>query len=140
MNLAKLKDTNLRYRNLLYFYTLTTNFQKEELTIPFIITSKRLKIKQKINKDPKQPKQYQGKKFWNNQVRGLDYTTKLSQQNTYGIGTKQKYRSVEQDRKPRNKPKNLWLTNLRQSRQKHTVKTVSSISGAGKTGQLYVKE
>ena len=31
MNLVKLQDTKLIYRNLLHFYTLTTNYQKEKL-------------------------------------------------------------------------------------------------------------
>ena len=33
-----------------------------------------------------------------------DYTTKLQPSRQYGTGTKQKYRPMEQDRKPRNKP------------------------------------
>ena len=32
---------------------------------------------------------------------------------------KQKYKSMEQDRKPRNKPMYLWSTNLRQRRQEY---------------------
>ena len=44
MNLVKLQDTNLIYRNLSHFYTLTMNYQKEiKATIPFTITSKRIK-------------------------------------------------------------------------------------------------
>ena len=31
MNSVKLQDTKLKYRNLLHFYTLTTNYQKEKL-------------------------------------------------------------------------------------------------------------
>ena len=31
MNLVKLQDTKLIHRSLLYFYTLTTNYQKEKL-------------------------------------------------------------------------------------------------------------
>ena len=43
MNLAKLQDTRLIYRNL-NFYTLTTNYQREiKKTTPFIIASKRIK-------------------------------------------------------------------------------------------------
>ena len=38
-----------------------------------------------------------------------DYTTKLQSSRQYGIGTKQKYRPMEQDRKPRNKPTHLWV-------------------------------
>ena len=53
------------------------------------------------------------------------------------LAQKQKYRSVEQDRKPRDKPTYLWS---KEARICNGEKTVSSISGAGKTGQLHVKE
>ena len=44
MNSVKLQDTKLIYRNLLHFYTLTTNYQKEmKETKSFCITSKRIK-------------------------------------------------------------------------------------------------
>ena len=42
-----------------------------------------------------------------------DYTAKLySNQNSMVLAQKQKYRSMEQDRKPRNKPMHSWSTNL----------------------------
>ena len=55
---------------------------------------------------------------------------------------RQTYRSVEQDRKPRIKSMHLQPTNPWQRRQENTaeIKKVSSISGAGKTGQQHVKE
>ena len=40
------------------------------------------------------------------------------------LAQKQKYRSMEQDRKPRNKPMNLWSINLWQRRQDHTMSEV----------------
>ena len=43
---------------------------------------------------------------------------------------------MEQDRKPRNKP--LFLT--KEARIYNGTQTVSSVNGAGKTGQLHVKE
>ena len=53
----------------------------------------------------------------------------------------QKYRSMEQDRRPRNKCTHLWSMNLQQRRQEYPMeKRVPSISGDGKTGQLHVKE
>ena len=53
------------------------------------------------------------------------------------LAQKQKYRPMEQDRKPRNKPMHHWPINLQQQRQEYTMeKTVSSISGVWKTGQL----
>ena len=61
------------------------------------------------------------------------YTIKLQSSNQYyGTGTKREYRSMEQDRKPRNKPTHLWSINLQQRRQEYTME-VSSISGAEKT-------
>ena len=59
------------------------------------------------------------------------------------LAQKQKYRSMEQERKLRDKPTHLWSTNLcmtKEARIYNGEKTVSSISGAGKTGQLHVKE
>ena len=39
-----------------------------------------------------------------------DSTTKLSHQNSMVLAQKQKYRSMENDRKPRIKAKHLWST------------------------------
>ena len=39
-----------------------------------------------------------------------DYTTKLQSSRQYGMAQKQKYRPMEQDRKPRNKPMHLWVS------------------------------
>ena len=48
---------------------------------------------------------------------------------------------MEQDRKPRDKPTHIWSTNLtKEAKIYNGEKIVSSISGAGKTGQLHVKE
>ena len=55
---------------------------------------------------------------------------------------KQKYRPMEQDRKPRNKHLHLWTPCFltKAGRIYNGAKTTSSISSAGKTGQLHVKE
>ena len=50
----------------------------------------------------------------------------------------QKYRPMEQDRKPRNKPMHLWVFLTKEARIHNEAKTASSING--KTGQLHVKE
>ena len=64
-----------------------------------------------------------------------------SNQDSMVLAQKQKYRSMEQNRKPRDKPMHLWSTNLWQRRQKYTMeKRQSPVNGAGKTGQLHVKE
>ena len=48
---------------------------------------------------------------------------------------------MEQDRKPRNKPIHLWYLIFDKGGKIHNgAKTASSINGAGKTGQLHVKE
>ena len=59
-----------------------------------------------------------------------------SHHNSMVLAQKQTHRSMEQDREPRNKPTHLWPND--KSMTKKTIiqsgeKTVSSISGAGKT-------
>ena len=44
-----------------------------------------------------------------------------SHQNSMVLAQKQTYRSMEQDRKPRNKRMHLWSINLQQSRQEYTM-------------------
>ena len=58
------------------------------------------------------------------------------------LAQKQKYRSVEQYRKSRDKPTHIWFTLvlIKEARIYYGEKTASSVSGAGKTGQLHVKE
>ena len=53
---------------------------------------------------------------------------------------KQKYRSMEQDGKSRDKPMHLRSPMTKEARIHNGEKTVSSISGAGKIGQPCVKE
>ena len=55
----------------------------------------------------------------------------------------QKQRPMELDRKPRNKPMHLWVPFFfltKKPRIYNGAKIGSSISGAGKTGQLHVEE
>ena len=71
-----------------------------------------------------------------------DYTTKLQSSRHNGTAQKEKYRSMEPDRKPRKKTHaltgTLFLT--KEARIYNGAKIASSINGAGKTGQLHVKE
>ena len=82
------------------------------------------------------------KPSWRNQPPLLQTILKsYSNQDCMILAQRQKYGSMEQDRKLRDKSTHLWSLNLWQSRQEYIMekKTVSSISSSGKTGQLYVK-
>ena len=59
------------------------------------------------------------------------------------LAQKQTHRSMEQNREPRNKPMYLWSVNLIYSKEGKIhigEKTISSITGIGKTAQLCIKE
>ena len=60
-----------------------------------------------------------------------------SNQDKMVVTQQQKYRSMKQDTKPRDKPTQVWhlIYNIYNGE-----KTASSINSAGKTGQLSVKE
>ena len=68
-------------------------------------------------------------------------TTKPQSSRQYGTGKRQKYRSMEQNGKPRDKSMHLWTPYLQQRRQKYTMEKRQSLtSGPGKTDQPPVKE
>ena len=69
-------------------------------------------------------------------------TTKPQSSRQYGTGKRQKYRSMEQNGKPRDKSTHLWtpLFLTKEARIYNGVKTISLTSDAGKTGQPPVKE
>ena len=52
-----------------------------------------------------------------------DLTISQSYSHQYGmiLAQNQKYRQMEQDRKPRNKPMNLWVSYILQRRQEYTM-------------------
>ena len=108
------------------------------------LEQKNLKICMETQKTPNSQSNLEGKKqTWRNQTPWLQTILQsYSNQDNMVLAQKQKYRPMEQDRKPRDKPTHLWSTNLWQRRQGYTMekRKVSSISGAGKTGQLHVKE
>jgi len=58
------------------------------------------------------------------------------------MAQRQKYRSMEQNRKPRDKSTHLWTAYLltKEARIYNGEKTISLTSGAGKTWQPFVKE
>ena len=82
------------------------------------------------------------KQSWKNQTPGLQTILQsYSNQDSMVLAQKQKYRSMEQDRKPRDKSTHtVTLSFIKKARMYNEGKTASSISGAGKTGQLHVKE
>ena len=58
------------------------------------------------------------KQSWRNQAHGLQTILQsYSNQNSIVLAQKQKYRLMEEDRKPRNEPTYLWSINLQQRRQ-----------------------
>ena len=59
---------------------------------------------------------------WTNQPAGLQALLQNhSHQDSMVLAQRQKYRSMEQDRKPRDKPMHLWTPYLRQRRQEYTM-------------------
>ena len=77
-----------------------------------------------------------------NQSPGVQTVLKsYSNQDSMVLAQKQKYTSMEQDRKPRDKPTHIWLTffSIKEAKICNGGKTASSRS-TGKTGQLHVKE
>ena len=77
---------------------------------------------------------------WRNQPSWLKVILQsYSHQDSMALAQKQKYRPMEQDKKPQNKPMDtLFLT--KEARIYNGAKIASSINSAGKTGQLHVKE
>ena len=68
-------------------------------------------------------------------------------QDSMVLAQRQKYRSMEQNRKPRDKSAHLWTCFIKKKKKKkkeariyNGKKTASLTSGAGKTGQPLVKE
>ena len=68
------------------------------------------------------------KQSWRNQIPWLQTILQsYSNQDNMVLAQKQKYRSVEQDRKPRDKPMHLWSINLWQRRQGYTMEKRQSL-------------
>ena len=62
------------------------------------------------------------KQSWRNQAPGLQTILQsFSDQDSMVLAQKQKYRSMVQDRKPRDKPTHIRSPNLQQRRQEHTM-------------------
>ena len=83
------------------------------------------------------------KRSWRNQTPWLQTIQQsYSHQDNMVLAQKQKYRSMEQNGKPRDKPMHIWSPCflIKEARIYNGEKTASSIRGAGKTGQQHVKE
>ena len=64
-----------------------------------------------------------------------------SHQDSMVLAQREKHRSMEQNRKPRDKSTHIWTPYFQQRRQEYTMeKRTSLTSDAGKTGQPPVKE
>ena len=81
--------------------------------------TKNLKICMETQKTPNSQSGFEGKKWsWRNQTPWLQIILKShSNQDNTVLAQKQKHRSMEQHRKPRDKPMHIWSTNLWQRRQ-----------------------
>ena len=79
---------------------------------------------------------------WRNQASWLQVILlSYSYQDSMALAQKQKYRLMEQDRNPEKNPCTYgYLILTKEARIYNGAKTVSSINGARKTGQLHVKE
>ena len=80
---------------------------------------------------------YKEEQSWRNQASWLHIILQsYSHQDSMVLAQKQKYRPMEQDRKPRNKPIYLWVPYFltKEARRYNGTKITSSINGAEKTG------
>ena len=72
------------------------------------LEQKNLKICMETQKTPNSQSNLEGKKqSWRNQILISDYTTSYSNQDSKVLAQEQKYRTMEQERKPRDKPTQL---------------------------------
>ena len=68
------------------------------------------------------------KQSWRKQASCLETILQsYSNQDSMVLAQKQKYRSMEEDRKPRDKPRHLWSPNLWQRRQEYTMEKRQSL-------------
>ena len=90
---------------------------------------KNLKICMETLKTPNSQSSVEGKKrSWRNQIPWLQTILQsYCNQDNMVLAQKQKHRSMEQDRKPRDKPTHLWSTNLWQRRQGYTMEKSQSL-------------
>ena len=105
--------------------------------------TKNFTIHMETQKTPNSQSSLEKEKWsWRNQPSWLQVILQSYIQDNMILTQKQKYRPMEQDRKPRNKPMHLWVPYFftKEARIYSGAKTASSQNGAGKTGQLHVEE
>ena len=122
-------------------YTIQGNLQIQwnPIKLPmvyFIELEHNFKMCMETQKTPNSQHNSEKEKWnWRNQAPWLQTILQsYSNQNSMALAQIQKYRLVDQDRKPRNKPTCLWSNNLWQRRQEYNG------NAAEKIGQLPVKE
>ena len=93
------------------------------------LEQKNLKICMVTQKTPNSQSSLEGKKrSWRNQTAWLqNILQSYSNQDNMVLAQKQKYRSMEEDRKPRDKTTHLWSANLWQRRQGYTMERRESL-------------
>ena len=117
-------------------YQITNGFFHRTRTKNFTVHTETQKI---LNSQSSLEKEWS----WRNQPSWLQTILQsYSHQDSMVLAQKQKYRPMEQDREPRDKPtppiSTLFLT--KEARIYNGAKIASSVSGAWKTGQLCAKE
>ena len=79
---------------------------------------------QKHKKSPNTQSSFEKEEWsWSNQLFWLQIILwGYSHQDSIALAQKQKYRPMEQDRKPRNKPMHLWVPHFSQRKQEYTMR------------------
>ena len=87
------------------------------------LEQKKFKIHMETQKTPNSQSSFEKEEWsWRNQPSWLQIILQsYSHQDSVVLAPKQKYRPMEQDRKPRNKPKYLWGPYFWQRRQEYTM-------------------